>query len=211
MTRAFGLLGALTVVLAGSTGAVPTRGRDALAAPRVTRIKRLSFEFVGQFVNSAPGVTPATHTHYGYLSYIRGVRAFRAAPEGETTALFTFFSAATTLRVIPDGPLRVVTRVGRLTIYRDASGNGSFARPETFADGARVLVATFRQQVVLDTVTNAFTTFHQATIASTRPFSAGGGRLQLGRAGQTFTVVFNGQTTMPGPPSGYIGGFAVSG
>src|SRR5919197_138109 len=173
MTRAFGLLGALTIVLAGSTGAVPARGRDAAAAPRVTKIKRLSFDLVGQFLNSPAGVTPATHTHYGYLSYMRGVRAFRAAPESETTALFTFFADATTLRVIPDGPLRIVTRAGRLAVYRNPSGNASFARPESFADGTRILVATFRQQVVLNTVDNSFSTFHQATITSTRPFAAG--------------------------------------
>jgi hypothetical protein len=211
MTRAFGLVGVLSVALVSSASAIPARQHDAAREARVKRIDRLSFEFVGQFVNSPPGVTPATHTHYGYLSYIRGVRAFRAAPAGEATALFTFFADATTLRVIPDGPLRIVTRVGKLTIYRDASGNASFGRPETFADGTRVLVATFRQQVVLDTVTNAFTTFHQATITSTRPFSSGGGRLQLGRRGQTFTIAFSGHGAMPGPPSGYIGGYAVSG
>jgi hypothetical protein len=207
MTRAFGLLGALTVALAGSAGPA----NDALAVPRVTKIKRLSFEFVGQFVNSAPGVAPATHTHYGYLSYIRGVRAFRAAPESETTALFTFFADATTLRVIADGPLRIVARVGKLTIYRDPSGNATFARPETFADGTRVLVGAFRQQSILNTVNNTFSTFHQITITSTRPFPAGGRRLQLGRAGQTFRIAFNGQGTMPGPPSGYFGGYGVSG
>lgn len=211
MRRAFWLVGMLTVALVSSAAAIPSTRNDALQGARVKQIGRLSFEFVGQFQNSPPGVTPATHTHYGYLSYMRGVRAFRAAPESETTAIFTFYADATTLRVIPDGPLRIVTRVGRLTIYRDASGNGSFARPETFADGTRVLVATFRQQVVLDTVTNVFTTFHQATITSTRPFSAGGGRLQLGRVGQAFTVAFSGHVTMPGPPAGYIGGYAVSG
>jgi hypothetical protein len=211
MTRAVGLVGIVSVALVGSAAAIPARQHHASRGTRVTRINRLSFELVGQFVNSPAGVTPATHTHYGYLSYIRGVRAFRAAPESETTALFTFFAEATTLRVIADGPLRVVTRVGRLRIYRDPSGNGSFSKPETFADGTRVLVATFRQQVVLDTITNAFTTFHQAAITSTRPFAAGGARLQLGRVGQNFTVAFNGHVTMPGPPSGYIGGYAVSG
>jgi hypothetical protein len=211
MTRAFGVVGMLTVALVSSAAAIPARQQDASRGALVKRIGRLSFEFVGQFVNSPPGVTPATHTHYGYLSYIRGVRAFRAAPAGEATALFTFFAEGTTLRVIPDGPLRIVTRVGKLTIYRDPSGNGSFAKPETFADGTRVFVATFRQQVVLDTVTNAFTTFHQGTITSTRPFSSGGGRLQLGRRGQTFTIAFSGHGAMPGPPSGYIGGYAVSG
>jgi hypothetical protein len=211
MTRAFGVVGLSTVVLVGSAAAIPARGHDTTRGARVKQVRRLSFEFVGQFQNSPPGVTPATHTHYGYLSYIRGVRAFRAAPESETTALFTFSAEATTLRVIPDGPLRIVTRVGRLAIYRDASGNGSFARPETFADGTRILVGTFRQQVVLNAVSNSFTTFHQVTVTSARPFSAGGGRLQLGRAGQTFRIALSGQGTMPGPPSGYFGGYAVSG
>jgi hypothetical protein len=210
MTRALGVVGLVAVALASSAAAIPARQDDARAA-RVTRIGRLSFELVGQFVNSPPGVTPATHTHYGYLSYIRGVRAFRAAPESETTALFTFFAEATTLRVLADGPLRVVTRVGKLRIQRDPSGNASFAKPETFGDGTRVLVGTFRQQVVLNTVSGSLTTFHQVTITSTRPFPAGGRRLQLGRVGQTFTVALSGQGTMPGPPSGYIGGYAVSG
>jgi hypothetical protein len=210
MSRALGLVGILSVALVSSAAAIPARQHDASRGVRVKRIGRLSFEFVGQFVNSPPGVTPATHTHYGYLSYIRGVRAFRAAPAGETTALFTFFAEGTTVRVIADGPLRIVTRVGRLTIYRDASGNASFGKPETFADGTRVLVATFRQQVVLDTLTNALTTFHQNAITSTRPFSAAGGRLLLGRVGQSFTVAFSGHGAMPGPPSGYIGGYAVS-
>jgi hypothetical protein len=211
MTRALGLVGIVSVALVSSAAAIPARQHGASRETRVNRIGRLSFEFVGQFVNSPPGVTPATHTHYGYLSYIRGVRAFRATPAGEATALFTFSADATTVRVIANGPLRIVTRVGRLTIYRDASGNASFGRPETFADGTRVLVATFRQQVVLDAVTNAFTTFHQNTITSTRPFAAGGGRVQLGRVGQSFTVAFSGHGAMPGPPSGYIGGYAVSG
>jgi hypothetical protein len=208
MTRALGLVGALAVALVTSAAVVPARRHNAL---QVKRIGRLSFEFVGQFQNSPAGVTPATHTHYGYLSYIRGVRAFRAAPESETTALFTFFADATTLRVIADGPLRIVTRTGRLTFYRDPSGNATFARPETFADGARILVAVFRQQSILNTVSNTFTTFHQVTITSTRSFSSGGARIQLGRKGQTFRIVFNGQGTMPGPPSGYFGGYGISG
>jgi hypothetical protein len=211
MTRALGLVGVVSVALVSSAAAIPARQHAASRATGAKVIGRLSFEFVGQFQNSPAGVTPATHTHYGYLSYIRGVHAFRAAPESETTALFTFFADATTLRVIANGPMRIITRVGKLTIYRDRSGNGSFAKPETFADGTRVLVGTFRQQSVLDTVSNAFSTFHQVRITSTRPFDSGGGRVQLGRAGQTFRIVFNGQGTMPGPPSGYFGGYGVSG
>jgi hypothetical protein len=210
MTRTVGLLGVLTAALIGATGAAPARGHDVEAAA-VKQIRRLSLELVGQFQNSAPGVTPATHTHYGYLSYVRGVRVFKGTTENETTALFTFAADAITLRVIANGPLRVITRTGKLTVYRDASTNGNFAKPETFRDGVRVLVATFRQQVVNNTVTGSFTTFHQATITSTRPFAGAGGRLQLGRVGQTFRLAFTGQGNMPGPPAGYLGGYGVSG
>jgi hypothetical protein len=178
--------------------------------PRVRVQRDLAFELVGQFVNSAAGVTPQTHTHYGYLTSIRGVTSARAAPPDETTALFTFYADAATVRVLADGPLRVITRSGRFTVYRDPSTNGTFARPESFRDGSAVLVATLRQQVVLDTVTGALTTFHQNTIVSSKSFPASGRRMQLGRRGDRFTTSFNGHINMPGPPSGYIAGYAVS-
>jgi hypothetical protein len=210
MLKAFPLVAAFTVVLTSSTGATPVRRHDELRASPVRKIRVLSLEFIGQFQNSAPGVTPATHTHYGYLSYIRGISVFRAGPENETRALFTFFSSAKTPRVIPNGPLRILTRVGKLTIYRDSSTNGNFGKPATFRDGTPVLVARFRQQVVTDTVTGSFTAFHQNTIVSTRPFRAGRGRVQLGRLAGTFRTYFSGHITMPGPPSGFFGGYAVS-
>ena len=211
MTRACGLVALVAAVLVASSAAILATRHDAFGATGVTHIRQLSFEFVGQFQNSAAGVTPATHAHYGYLSYIRGASAFRASPENETTALFTFFAEAATLRVIVDGPLRVVTRVGKLTIYRDSSVDSSFGRPETFRNGARVLVGKFRQQVVNNTVTGSFTTFHRVTITSTRPFQAGRRKLQLGRVGQTFRIAFAGQGNMPGPPSGFFGGYGVGG
>jgi hypothetical protein len=211
MTKALALVGVSTVALIGSTGAVLARSDGDVARPPVRQIRVLSLEFVGQFQNSAPGVTPATHVHYGYLSYVRGLSVFKGAPANETTALFTFSAVAATPRVIPNGPLRIITRVGKLTIYRDATPNGNFAKPETFRDGTRVLVARFRQEVVNDTVTGAFTTFHQNRIVSTRPFHAGGRSVRLGRAGQAFRTFFSGHGNMPGPPSGWFGGYAVSG
>jgi hypothetical protein len=211
MTKAFALFGASAVALVGSTGATAFRSHKGLGARPVRQIRVLSLEFVGQFQNSPPGVTPATHIHYGYLSYIRGLSAFRGATPNETTALFTFFADAATLRVIPNGPLRIVTRVGKLTIYRDASPNGDFAKPETFRDGTPVLVGRFRQEVVNNTVTGSFTTFHQNTIVSTRTFPAGRGSVRLGHVRATFRTFFSGHGTMPGPPSGFFGGYAVSG
>jgi hypothetical protein len=211
MTKAFALAGASIAALAASSGAVAVRsGAEVRSAP-VRQIRAVSLELIGQFQNSPPSVTPPTHSHYGYVSYIRGLQAFSGATQNETTALFTFYSDAATPRVIANGPLRVVTRAGRLTIYRDASPDGAFARPASFRDGTAVLVARFRQQVVTNTVTGAFTTFHQNTIVSTRRFPGGRGDVQLGRVGATFRTFFDGHVTMPGPPSGYFGGYAVSG
>ena len=211
MTKAFGLVAVSMVALVGSTGAIAVRSDTHLGTRPVRQIRDLSLEFVGQFQNSPPGVTPATHIHYGYLSYVRGVSVFRGAAQNETTALFTFFANAATPRVIPNGPLRIVTRIGKLTIYRDPSTDGDFAKPESFRDGTPVLVARFRQEVVNNTVTGSFTTFHQNTIISTRPFAAGRGSVRLGRIRQTFRTFFSGHGTMPGPPSGFFGGYAVSG
>lgn len=211
MTKSLALLGASMFALLASTGATAVPSDNSRERPPVREIRRLSLELVGQFQNSPPGVTPPTHIHYGYLSYIRGLSVFRAAAQDEKTALLTFSSAAATPRVIPNGPLRIVTRVGRLTIYRDPSTNGDFARPASFRDGTPVLVAQLRQQVVTNTVTGSFTTFHQNTIVSTRPFPAGRRSVRLGRVGETFRTVFSGHVTMPGPPSGYFGGYAVSG
>ena len=200
MRKASALLVVSTLALVGSTAAAPVR-----------QIRALSFEFVGQFQSSAPGVTPPTHIHYGYLSYIRGLSAFTGSTQNETTALFTFSADAATPRVIANGPLRIITRVGTLRIYRDSSPDGDFAKPGSFRNGTPVLVARFRQQVISNTVTGSFTTFHQNTIVSTRRFPGGRGNVQLGRVGATFRTVFNGHGTMPGPPSGYFGGYAVSG
>ena len=209
MAKTLALVAGLTLALTSSTGASPARRHTQLRLVKTIRV--LSLELVGQFQNSAPGVTPATHVHYGYLSYLRGLSAFTAAPNNETTARFTFYADAATPRVIPNGPLRIVTRVGRLTIYRDPAPDGDFGRPSTFRDGTPVLVARFRQQVVTNTVTNSFTTFHTNTIIAARPFSTRSGDIQLGRVGATFKTYFNGQANMPGPPSGYFGGYAISG
>jgi hypothetical protein len=132
---------------------------------------------------------------------------FEAEPENETDALFTFYVQATTTRVLSDGPLRVLTRVGKLTIYHDPSANGSFDKPDTFRDGAPILVAGLRQQVVIDTVTGAFTTHNLNQITSTTGFRSGSRELHLGRVGQKFETVLSGHQNMPPPPSGYFAGY----
>jgi hypothetical protein len=203
----------IAVVVIASTASVAAFGRETMrngGTEKVTKFRDLSFEFIGQFQSSSPDATPPTHIHYGYLSYIRGVAAFKASPPDETTALYTFYAVAATPHVITDGPLRIVTRIGTLTIYRDPSTNGSFANPDTFRDGSPVLVASFRQQVVVNTVASSNTVFHQNTITSTRAFDSGKGEVQLGEVGERFTTHFSGVPNMPGPPSGFIAGYAIS-
>jgi hypothetical protein len=211
MTRRLVPLVASTLALVASTGAGAGGSHGERKSAPVRQIRSLSLELVGQFQNSPPGVTPPTHTHHGYLSYVGGLSAFSATAENETTALFTFFSDAATPRVIANGPMRIITRVGLLTIYRDSSPDGDFAKPESFRDGTPVLVARFRQQVVTNTVTGSLTAFHQNRIVSTRRFPSGRGNVELGHVGGTFRTFFSGQVTMPGPPSGFFGGYAVSG
>jgi hypothetical protein len=202
------LVAPVAAVVVASAVAEATRSAPSA---KVTRLHDISLELVGQFTNSPPGVTPVTHVHYGYLSYVNGVPAFASAgaTAGESAALFTFFSEAATVRVLVDGPLRVITRVGKFTIYRDPAANGSFDRPETFRDGTPVLVAEYRQQVVSDTVSNTFTAFHRDRITSTTPFAAGRGKVQLGDVGKRFEIVIHGHLNMPGPPSGFFGGHAT--
>jgi hypothetical protein len=202
-----------TVMVASTLATVAAFGRNVTHsrhAAKVTVLQDLWLELVGQFQNSPLGVTPVTHIHYGYLSYVRGVAVFKAAPQGEKTALFTFFADGASSPLINNGPFRELTRVGKLTVYRDPSTNSDFANPDTFRDGTPVLVAQYRQQTITNTLTNAITTFHRDTITFTKPFATGRGKVQLGRIGEKFDEHYSGQGNMPGPPSGYFVGYAVS-
>ena len=73
-----------------------------------------------------------------------------------------------------------------MTIYTDPSHNGSFANPDTFRDGTPILVATLRQQVIVDTTTGAFSTLNVNTITSSARFSVGSATVRLGDKGTVF-------------------------
>jgi hypothetical protein len=177
----------------------------------VTVLRDIWYELVGQFQNSAVGVTPVTHIHYGYLSWVQGVSAFAAAAQTEASARFTFFADATfDPGGVENGPLGSGLRVGKLTIYRDPSANSDFAKPDTFRDGTPVLVAQWRHQPIGSSLTRAVSVFSRDRIMFTKPFKTAHGMVQLGKVGETFDEHYVGQGNMPGPPSGYIIGYAVS-
>jgi hypothetical protein len=200
---ATGLALALAVA---STGGAGTGARS----DQSQKVDDLTLELVGQVSNSAPAVTPATSIQYGYIAYLRGLPIFKSEPQNESTALFTFYVDTTTTRVISNGPLRILSRKGTMTIYRDPStANGSFANPDSFRDGTPILVAGLRQQVIVDTSTGAFSALNLNTTISSSPFSTGSGELQLGEKGLRFRTVISGHASTTAPPSAYMAGYTV--
>jgi len=176
------------------------------AAAHQHRPAKVDLELIGQVINSAPGVTPATSIQYGYVSQLDDVAGW----PNESAAPLTFFTDTTTNRVVNNGPLRIVSRTGRLTIYSDPSANGNFADPSSFRDGTPVLSATVRQQVILNTLTGAFTAHNVNTILSRAPFALGDDQVLLGRVGGQFQTVISGQAATATPPSAYMAGYTFT-
>lgn len=201
---------AAAAIAASSMTAFGRTARAQHSAAKPTALTDLWFELVGQFQNSAPGVTPETHIHYGYLAWVKGVSAYDAPPRNETNATFTFFADGKTSPPIVNGPLRAASRTGTLTIYLDSAKNGDWVNPDSFRDGTPILRASYRHEPVTSTLTGAINLFSEDTITFTRAFTTARGRVQLGKVGEQFTEHYTGQSNMPGPPSGYFIGYAVS-
>jgi hypothetical protein len=173
---------------------------------RPAHVDDVALEIVGQVNNSAPGVTPATSAQFGYVSQLDDLAGWPS----ESTAPLTFYTDTTTNRVVNNGPIRIVSRTGQLTLYHDPSGNGNFANPDSFRDGTPVLTAVLRQQVILNTLTGAFTAHNVNTITSTSPFVLDDDEVTLGRVGRRFHTVISGQITTAAPPSAHMAGYTFS-
>jgi hypothetical protein len=169
----------------------------------------VQFEMVGQVFNSSP----AASIQYGYFTFINGISGvaplFTAVPQSESSALFTFFNDTVTEGIINNGSIRVINRVGTTTVYLNTSPSGSFSDPNSFRKGVSVQTSTLRHQVVVDTVTGAFTATFVNTITSADRFQVEDSSFRLGKIGQTFRTTFFGHLTTQAPPSAYIAGFAV--
>jgi hypothetical protein len=164
-----------------------------------------AMELIGSVLN-----TGSSSAQYGYISSINGIaRIFAGSPQNETTALLTFYNDTNTLRVINNGPLRIVNREGTMTVYLDEKPNGDFANPDSFRDGTPVMVATLRHQVILDTVTNQFTTVFVNTIESSPGFTIAGRHYDLGKPGQMFRATVFGRPSTSGPGQFVIAGYTV--
>lgn len=190
-------IAALLLVLAGGAAYASPNVRGHEAAPGDTTL-----ELVGQVTNSGP-----SSIQYGYLPFVHSIdTTFGPGPQNESTALFTFFTSASTTRVIVNGPLRVITREGTTTIYSDPDAGSTFANPDSFRDGTPIEISTLQQQVVVDTSTRTFTAMNVNTITWSDRF----GEAEVGDRGDRFRTTLNGHLNAPAPPSGYFAGYAVA-
>jgi hypothetical protein len=205
----------------------PVSATDNEALHRLTTpLGGVAFEVVGQVTNFPPvgAGQPATSQQYGYLSLINGLTADQifttANPtlQNETTARFTFFTDAVTERVISNGRLRIVNRIGTTTIYLDDTPDGDFSNRDTFRDGAPVLTMAYRQQVVLDTGegnpvipgSGTFTVMNLLTVSAVQTFEIGGENYRLGKRRDQFRQFYSGAPPATVPPSGVFAGYAVA-
>ena len=165
--------------------------------------EQVLYEMIGEFNNSGPA-----SQQYGYLTSVTGLdNAFSSTTtKNETTALFTFVTNATTFQVVNHGPFRIVDRTGTTTIYLN-NGPSDFTDPASFSQGMPIQVSNYRQQVILNTITNTFVTVHTNTVTDVETFTLNGVEYRLGQSGKSFRTNYSGQANTPGGvPSGWFAG-----
>jgi len=171
-----------------------------------TSEQQVVYELIGEFNNAG-----LASQQYGYLSSVTGLgNAFSSTTaKNETTALFTFVNNATTFQVVNHGAFRIIDRTGTTTIYFN-NGPSDFTNPASFSQGTPIQVSSFRQQVILNTLTNTFLTVHTNTITSVETFTLNGVDYRLGQLGKSFRTNFSGQVNTSGaPPSGWFAGTSI--
>jgi hypothetical protein len=159
---------------------------------------QILMEYVGQVVNGTP--TPTSSTQFGNLHRVAGV---------DPSLQLTFYTEAVTIKVLVNGPLRIVDRTGTTTIYL-ASAPGDFSNSDSFRSGTPIQVSNLHQQVIVDTSSGTFTVVNINTITSAAQFVSAGNEVQLGQVGQAFRTVLNGHSNATGMlPNGWFGGYAL--
>ena len=159
---------------------------------------QILMEYVGQVINGSPA--PTSSNQFGNLQAVSGV---------DPSLQLTFYTEAESVKVVANGPLKIIDRTGTTTIYL-TSAPGDFGNPDSFRSGTPVQVSTLGQQVIVDTSTGAFSVVNKNTITSATEFLSGGKEVQLGETGQRFRTVLNGHLNTPGmSPTGWFGGYAV--
>jgi hypothetical protein len=196
------LLLASTPILAQSLRA----NDDDIRLPEAATEGQLLFEFVGQVSN----LTPTTSTQYGYFTWMRDVDTlFAGSPANESSARFTFYREMTNVGVVVNGTLKIISRSGTTTLYLQPSGGATFSNPDSFRAGTVIQTSRSHQQVIVDTVTSAFTVVNFETVTSTPRFALDGSDTTLGRVGDVYRTSKQGHLNSPSP-AGYFSGYSVS-
>jgi len=192
------------LVAAGVTASAQDDGAPKIQTPPGT----IAAELVGQ-VQNIP-MTPTSY-QYGYLSAINGIDSiFTTTTHNESSALFTFYTVATTTQVINNGNLRIVDRTGTTTFYLHNTPSGDFSVPSTFAEGVPILTMSLKQQVILDLVENTFTTVNVNTVISAPSFTVNGSRYRLAQNRDQFRTLISGRSNTTGTPANFvIAGYVV--
>lgn len=168
--------------------------------------QQVLYEMIGEFNNSG-----SASEQFGYFADITGLdNVFSStSTKNETTALFTFVTNATTFQVVNNGPFRIVDRTGTTTIYLN-NGPSDFTNPDTFRQGMPIQVSNYRQQVIINTLTNSFVTVHTNTVTDVETFTLNGVAYRLGQLGKSFRTNYSGQANTPGAvPSGWFAGTSI--
>jgi hypothetical protein len=161
----------------------------------------VAFTVIGQVTNTPPDLS----VQYGYLPTITGLSDLFSSPiEDETTAHFTFYNDTTTVAVRHNGPMTIIEREGTTTVYYNEVPHGNFADSNSFRDGQPILVMDLEQQVIVDTVTGAFSVVIGNNVTAANPFPNGERQSVLGRRHDNFRWALQGHLNAPPPPNGYF-------
>jgi hypothetical protein len=197
----------VAILLLSACGTMLAQGARAPDAESRLSEGPLAFEFVGQVSN----FTPTTSTQYGYFTFVRGVDATSVSgPVSDATARFTFFRQMTNVLVVNNGTMRLISREGTTTIYLSPTGGATFANPDSFRAGTAIQTSLSHQQVIVDTVTSAFSVSNFETVTETPRFTFDGHEATLGHAGDVYHTSKQGHLASPSP-AGYFIGYSVGG
>ncbi len=170
------------------------------------KIGEVAFTLMGQVTNTPPDQS----AQFGYLPTITGLTGLFASPtEDETTAFFTFYNDTTTKAVRHIGPLTIIEREGTTTVYYNVAPHASFADPNSFRDGEAVLVMDLKQQVILDTITGAFSVVMSNDVTAVSSFLKDGTEWQLARRNGQFRWALQGHLNATPPPNGHFAAYVV--
>ena len=154
------------------------------------------YEVVAEFINNG-----AANHQYGYVADVAGLNSVFSSTttKNETTALFTFVVDAQAFQVFNHGGVRITDRIGTCTIYLN-NGPSDFNNPASFSQGTPIQVSTYRQTVLVNTLTNTFTSTNTHTITDVQTFNLNGVNYRLGQVGKQFRSTYLGLVNVNQPP-----------